>query len=157
MIVLYGEMIIISIKPKIMVYVDNKTLVWLPVENNSCSSCIYHKITVMWYIIKLLYCNTSIYNVDSHTPYFDVFLWRTCSIPEVVINITTQTILSSMGDPYGIMIGKAPNSFLVTWAQKKNFFDIIKCLIWYFNFTIEWRFVSTFSLNYDVHVMKCLY
>ena len=53
--------------------VDNEILVWLPVENNSCSICISHEITTTWSIIKLLSCNTSIDDVDSHTPYFDVF------------------------------------------------------------------------------------
>ena len=52
---------------------DNKILVWVPVYNNSCNICISHEITAMGCIIKIIYCNTPIDDVDSHTPYFDVF------------------------------------------------------------------------------------
>ena len=54
--------------------VDNKITICLLVDNNSCSSYIYHEITTVWSIIKLLYCNTSIDDVESHIPYFDVFV-----------------------------------------------------------------------------------
>ena len=72
--VLYGEKIIIFIKPNTIGSVDNKTLIWFTVEKNSCISYIYHEITSILSIIKLLYCNTSIDDVESHTPYFDVFV-----------------------------------------------------------------------------------
>ena len=78
--------------------VDNKSLIWIPVENNSCSSCLSYEITVMWYIIKIISCNKSIDDVDSHTPYFYVFLWRYCYMPDGVRNVTTQPILSSAGN-----------------------------------------------------------
>ena len=70
----YGEIRIVFIKPNMMGSVDKKSLIWIPVDNNSCSSCIYHEITLMGYVIKILYFNTSIDDVDSHTPYFDVFV-----------------------------------------------------------------------------------
>ena len=57
-----------------MVSMDNKKLVWLPVDNNSYSSCRYHEITNIWYIIKIISCNMSIDDVYSHTSYFYVFL-----------------------------------------------------------------------------------
>ena len=79
--------------------VDNKKFVLLPVENNSCSSCIYYEIIVMQYIINILFSNKPIDEVDSHTPYFDVFVWSSCSIPEEVSNIATQPILSLSGEP----------------------------------------------------------
>ena len=111
----------------------------------------------MWYVIKLLYCNMSIDYVDSHTPYFDVFVWRFCSIPEEVRRITTQSILSYAGDTYVILIGKAPRLFLVTWIQKKSSCDIINDISWNFAFTIEIRCISTCSLNYDVHGVTCIH
>ena len=52
MLVLYGETIIIFIKPKMIGSVDNKRLIYIPVENNLCSSCITNEITMMWSIIK---------------------------------------------------------------------------------------------------------
>ena len=53
---------------------DNKSLVCIPVENNTCISCIYLEITVTESIINILSCDRPIDNVDSHTPYFDVFV-----------------------------------------------------------------------------------
>ena len=43
----------------------------------------------------------------------------------------------------------------MTWVQYKSSCDISQCLIWYFTFNIEWRWISTCSLNYDVHVITC--
>ena len=117
--------------------VDNKRLVWFPVDNNSCTSIISHEITPMWYIIKLLYCITYIDDVESHTTYFDMLVWRSCSIPEEVRNITMQYIISSAGEPYGILIGKTQSSFLVTWVQYKRSRDIINCLIWTFTLPLR--------------------
>ena len=57
-----------------MVSVDKKLMVWLPVDNNYCSSCISYEINVMWSIIKIIYCNTPIDDVDSNIPYVDIFL-----------------------------------------------------------------------------------
>ena len=74
-----------------------QNLFWITVENNSFSSCIYHDITTMWYFIKLLYYNKPIDDIDSHTPYFYVFVWTYCFMPEEVSN--TLLILSLMGDP----------------------------------------------------------
>ena len=62
-------------------------------------------------------CNTSIDDVYSHTPYFDVFIRSYCSMPEEFSNITTQYIISSAGDPYGILIGKKTKLFIVTSVQ----------------------------------------
>ena len=50
--------------------VDREILFWIPVENNPLSTCIPHEITAMWYIIKIISCNTPIDDVDSHNPYF---------------------------------------------------------------------------------------
>ena len=98
-------------------HVDNNGLVWLLVENNYCSSCVSHEISVMWYIIKFLSCNTPIDDVEYHTTYFDVVVWRYWYMPEEVRNITTQPILGLAVDPYGILIGKVPKFFCVTWVQ----------------------------------------
>ena len=54
-------------------------------------------------------------DVDSQTPYFDVFVWRSWFIPYEVRNTTTQHILSSEGEPYGILIGKFP--FFLLWLE----------------------------------------
>ena len=97
--------------------VDNKRVVLLPVDNNSCSIWILHTKTAIWYIIKIISCNTSIEDVDSHTPYFYVFVWRSCYIPEEVINITTQPILILEGEPNGILTGESQKFILVTWVQ----------------------------------------
>ena len=98
-----------------MVSVDNKRLVWMPVNNSSCSSFISHEITAIWYIIKLISCNRPIDYVESHTPYFDLFVWRSWSMPDELRNITMQHILSSAGDPDGIIIGKAKQYLL--WLE----------------------------------------
>ena len=153
-IVFYEDTRIIFTKPKIMGYADNKRLICFKVDNNSCSRCIYHEITAMGYIIKLIYCNTSIDDVDSHTPYFDVFLWRYFSITEELRNIVTQYILIFSGYSYGILIGKITKFFLVNWVQSC---DISKCVIITFNFNIGRRCIPTCSLNYGVHVMTCLH
>ena len=137
--------------------VDKKILIWFPVDNNSCSSCISHEITLMWSIVKLLSCNTSLYYVESRTPYFNVFALRSCSMSEEVRNITTQSILSLAGDPYSILIGKAQKLFLVILVQQKRYCYIIKCLIRNFNFNIYRRCISTCILRYDVHVVTCLH
>ena len=137
--------------------VDNKSMFWLPLENNYCSSWIAYKMTAMLSIIKLLYCNTTIDNLDSHTSYFDVFVWKSCSMLEELRNITIQPILSSAEDPYGILIGKAPKLFLVTRFQYKSSCVISKCLIWDLDFTIEIICISICGLNYDVHVVTCLH
>ena len=108
----YGETRIIFIKPNMMIYVDNKRSIWFLLENNYCSSCISHEITPMWYIIKLLYCNMSIDDVELHTPHFYVFVWRSCYMPEEVRNITTQSIIILTGERYGILIVKALHLFL---------------------------------------------
>ena len=55
-----------------MGYVDNKRLIWIPVYNNPCSSCIYHEIISMWSIISIISCNILIDNVDSK-PHIFVF------------------------------------------------------------------------------------
>ena len=136
MIVLHGETIIILIKPNIMGSVDNKSLVYIPVDNNSCSSWISHEITAIWSIINIISCNTSINDVYYHTPYFYIFIWGSCSMPEEARNIYTQYIIISAGDTYGILISKAPKFFLVNWVQYNIYCDISKCLICYFNFTI---------------------
>ena len=47
--------------------VDKQIMVWLPIDNNSCSIWTSYEITAMWYIIKIISCNTSIDDVDSHT------------------------------------------------------------------------------------------
>ena len=104
-VVLYGEAIIIFTKTRIMESVDIKILVWILVENKSCRSCIYHKITAVWSIIKIISCNTPINNLDSHTPYFYVFVYWYLFMTEEVINITTQPITSSEWDTYGTWIG----------------------------------------------------
>ena len=59
-----------------------------------------------------MFCNKPIDYVDSHTPYFDVFLWCYLYMTEEVRKITTQPILSAAGDPDRILIGEAPNLFL---------------------------------------------
>ena len=74
MILFYGETIIIFVKPKIMGSTDDKRVICLPVDNNSCSSCISHEITLKGYISMVIYCNVSIDDVESHTPYVDVFV-----------------------------------------------------------------------------------
>ena len=51
-----------------------KRLVWLPVEDNSCSIPLRHKISAMWSITNFLSCNAPIDDVDSYTPYFHVFV-----------------------------------------------------------------------------------
>ena len=57
-----------------MISMDKKSLFWIPVYNNSCSSCISHEIPTIWSIIKISSCNTTIDDVDPHTPYFDIFM-----------------------------------------------------------------------------------
>ena len=57
-----------------MGYVDSKKLIWIPVGNNPWSICIYNEITTILSIINILSRNTSIDDVDSYTPYFDVFV-----------------------------------------------------------------------------------
>ena len=84
---------------------DLKIMIWLPVENNSCSSRISHEITVVWSIINILSCNTPIYDVDYNTPYFDLFVFWYWSIPYEWSNIVTQHILNSEVDPDEILIG----------------------------------------------------
>ena len=54
--------------------VNNKALIWLTVDKNSCSRCISHEITTVWYTINLISCNTPIGDIDSHIPYFDVLV-----------------------------------------------------------------------------------
>ena len=73
-----------------------------------------HEIISMQSIIKLISCNRSIGDEDAYTPYFDVFVSRSCSKKEEVSNITTQPIISSAVDKDVILIGKAPKSFIVT-------------------------------------------
>ena len=58
-------------------------------------------------------------------------------------------------DPYGILIGKAPKLFLVTWIYRKFPCGIIQCLIWCFTYPIEVICISTGCFNYNVHVMTC--
>ena len=140
-----------------MVSVDNKKLIWIPVYNKSCSSFISHEITLIWSIIKLPYFSTPIDDVDSRPPYFDMFVWMSSSMPEEVRNITTQSIINYAGDTYGILIGKIPNFFLVTWVQLKSSSDIFKFLIGTSTFTIETRYISTCSLNCTVYVVACLH
>ena len=111
----------------------------------------------MWYIIKINYFKTSIDDVDFHTPYFDVFVWRPWSMKSDVRNITTKPIISSAGYVDRILIEKSPTLFLVNWVQQRIYFDIRKWLIWYLAFTIEGIWTSTYSLNYDVHVMTCIH
>ena len=146
-------MIIIFIKPNIMGSVDNKFLIWISVDINSCSSWISHEITLMWSIIKIISCNISIDDVYSHTPYFDVFVWKYFSMTEKLRNTTMQYILNLAGEPYGILICKTPKFFLVDWVQQKSSRNISKCLIRTLTFIIDRRCISTCSMNYDVHVM----
>ena len=68
-------------QPNMMGSVNNKGLIGFPVYNNSFSSYISHKTSLVWSVIKFLYCKTSIDDVDSHTPYFDMFVWRSCYMP----------------------------------------------------------------------------
>ena len=102
MLVVYGYVRIIWIKPRIMGYVYNKILVWIPLDSNTYSRCISHETTVILSIFKLIFCNTNIAVIDSHTLYLDMFLWCSWSIPYEVRNITMQSILSNTGKPYGI-------------------------------------------------------
>ena len=110
----------------------------------------------MWYIINIISCITYIDYIDSHTPYSDSFVWRSCSTTEELSNITTQPNLSLTGDPYGIMIGKSMKFFFINSVHYKKSCDNSKCLIWDFSFTIEWRWLSSCILNYSVHVMTCI-
>ena len=157
MLVFYVETRIVLIKPNMMGSMDKKMIFWFPVENKSCKSCISHEITLMWSIIKILSCNTSIDDVDSHTPYFDVFVWRSCSMLKEVRNITTQYILVLAEYPYGILIGKTPKLFLLNWVQLKSSFYISKFLIRTFIFTIERICISACRLNYYVHFVTCIH
>ena len=157
MVVFYRETRIIFIKPNMIGSVDNKSLIWFLVDNNSCSSCISHEITSMWSIIKILSCNTSIDDVGSCTTYCDVFVWSSCSIPEEVRNITTQYILILVGNPYDVLIGKATRLLLVVWVQYNRSCGISKFIIRSFTFTIERIFISTCSFSCDVHVVTCLH
>ena len=136
---------------------DNKSLVWIPVKNNYFSICISYEITAMWSIINLLSFNTLIDDVYSHTPYFDVVVWSYFYIPEEVSKITTQSIISVAGAPDVILIEKAPKLFRVTWVQYNSSCGIRKFLIRDFAFTIEWICISSYGLNYDVHVVTCLH
>ena len=111
-------------------------MAWIPVENNSCSIWISREITTMWSIINLISCNTPIIDVKYHTPYFDLFVWWSWSMPEKVTNTTMKHILSLAGEPNGILIGESPKFFLVTWFQYKNSGDIRKYIIWDFTFPI---------------------
>ena len=74
------------------VYINR--MVCIIVENNSFSIYIYHEITMTWSIINIISYNTPIDYVDSHTPYFDVFVWWSWSMTEEVSNITNQHIIS---------------------------------------------------------------
>ena len=140
-----------------MGYLARKSILWITIENDSCSSCISHVITAMLSIINIISCNTYIDDVDSHTPYFDMFVQTSWYIPEEVRNITTEPIISLEEDSDVILIVEVLNIYFVNWVQYKSSFDIIKCLIWYFAFTIECRCIYTYILKYDVHVMKHLY
>ena len=111
----------------------------------------------MCYVIKILSCSTSIDVVDPHTPCLGIFISRSCFVSEEVRNITTQSILSSVGEQYGIQVGKTPNFFLVTWVHYKNYRDISNFLIMTFTFTIERICISTCILNYDVNIVACLH
>ena len=95
--------------------VNNKLLIWFPVYNNSCSSCIYHKIPSMWSVIKFLYCSTSIDDVDSHTPYFDMFAWRSYYMPQKLRNITKQSISVWWESHMAYWYAKHQSSFL--WLE----------------------------------------
>ena len=68
--VFYGDPINIFTKPSMLVSVDIKSIVCIPVEVTLFSICIPHEIVAIWFIIKLLYCSTPIDNVESCTPYF---------------------------------------------------------------------------------------
>ena len=114
-------------------------LIWFPVENKSSSSCIYHEITMMWSIIKIICCNTSIDDVDSQNPYLMYLYEDLFSMPKEVINITMQSILGLLGEPYGIMKVKTPKFSLVTWVQCKSSCDMRNCNITTFNFNIDRR------------------
>ena len=89
-------------------------------------------------------------------PVLDVFVWRFCSIPEELRNNTTKYILSSAGEPYGILVDKSPKLFIVNLVQQKRSCYIGKCIIRNLDFTIDRRWISTFSLNYDVNAMTYL-
>ena len=153
--VLYGETRIIFIKPIVMLSVDWKILVLLPVYNNSGISCISHKISAMGYIINIISWNMPIDDVEYYTPYFDVFVFWYWSVPEEVREITMKNIFGLVGEPDGILIGWAPKFLLVTWFNYKVYCDISKCRIWDFTFPIEWRCISICILYYDVYVMIC--
>ena len=43
----------------------------------------------------------------------------------------------------------------MTWVHQKGPCDISQCLIWDFDFPIEWRCIYACSLNYYVNVMTC--
>ena len=73
--------------------VDIKSLVEIPVDNNSCSECKFCEINAMWYF----------YNLSPQILF--LFIWWYWSIPEEVRNINMQHILSLVGYPYVILIG----------------------------------------------------
>ena len=91
----------------------------------------------MWSVIKFLSCSMSIDDVYYHPPYFDMFVWRSFFVPYKVRNITTQSILSSAGDLYGIRICKTTKFFLVARFQQKRSRDILKYLIRTFTWPLK--------------------
>ena len=69
------------VKPSMVGSVNIKIMVWIQVDNNSYSVHISHLISAIWYIIKIISCNTPIDDVDSHTPDFYMFVLWYLSIP----------------------------------------------------------------------------
>ena len=128
---------IIFIKPNMMVSVDNKIMFSIPVNNSSCNIYISHEMSTVGYIIKILYCKTPICDLDSHTPYFDVFSWKSWTMPKELSNINMQPILALVVVTDGILIVEALKLFIVAWFKLKISCGIIKCLIWDLDFRIE--------------------
>ena len=59
--------------------VDIVQLIWLPVENGTSYSGTFYEVVSILYIIQFIYDESSIYNVKSNPPNFDVFViwyWR---------------------------------------------------------------------------------
>ena len=111
-----------------MGYMDNKNVVCIKVENKYFSSWISHEIIAMWYIIKLLSCNTPTDDIYYHIPYFDMFVCCYWYITEMVRNTAMQYILSLVEDPDGILMGK-PKTYLFWLDFGRRAFVILSSVI----------------------------
>ena len=99
MLVFFLETIVILIETIVMESVDIMSLLWISIDNNSCSSRIPYEVSAIWYINNILSCKMPNDNVDSNTPYFDVFICWSWPMPEEVCNIAKQHILSLAWEP----------------------------------------------------------